>query len=91
MIVIFARGRPLAAATAAMRETDEAKRGTGWRVHAGSEGAAEDRIGQDGDAEGHSSAATRTLITCCMQRVLQNIDPFQALAFPALFLLYGQA
>jgi len=30
-------------------------------------------------------------IGCLVRKLLQNIDGFQALAFPALFLLCGQA
>jgi hypothetical protein len=47
--------------------------------------------GEPGAAYGHSSAAARRSGSADFTVVLQNIDVFQMLALPALFLLSGQA
>ena len=44
-----------------------------------------------GATKGHSNAATRRSSLANFPVVLQNIDVFQMLALPALFLLSGQA
>src|SRR5579864_335310 len=80
--------RDLAAAAPAVRELGEANRRAFGGVHARRVAAAGHGTGA---TKGHSSAAMRRSSLANFAVVLQNIDVFQMLATPALFLLSGQA